>query len=189
MFDLVYPLEPADIVGVKSIPATSEVLPIVEPTGLVIGRSTRKACHGHSRLLHPVVHLHIINRNGQILLQKRSKSKDLLPGFWDTAVGGHVSYGEQLDEALFREAYEELAFRDFNPIMLRHYIFENDYEMELVAVYATIFGGLGNISNDEVSEVRYWSEAELDAAMGKGLLTPSFEQEYMQIREGLMALL
>ena len=94
------------------------MLPIVEPSGNVIGQSTREYCHGGSKLLHPVVHLHIINRFGELYLQKRSMNKDLLPGMWDTAVGGHVGYGESIHEALFREAGEELGFTRFNPVFI-----------------------------------------------------------------------
>ena len=81
----------------------------MEPSGLVYGRATRDWCHSGSKVLHPVVHLHIVDRFGNIYLQKRAMTKDLLPGYWDTAVGGHVTYGEQAVEALYREAAEELG--------------------------------------------------------------------------------
>ena len=54
-------------------------------------------------LLHPVVHLHLFNSRGELYLQKRPEWKDIQPGRWDTAVGGHVDYGETVDEALRRE--------------------------------------------------------------------------------------
>lgn len=40
-------------------------------------------------LLHPVVH-HLFNFRGELYLQKRPEWKDIQPGRWDTAVGGHV---------------------------------------------------------------------------------------------------
>jgi len=40
-----------------------------------------------------------------------------------------------------------------------------------------------------VSEGKWWSYEELDAAMGKDILTPNFEQEFSRIREQLKALL
>ena len=51
-------------------------------------------------LLHPVVHLHLFNSRGELYLQKRPEWKDIQPGRWDTAVGGHVDYGETVDEKL-----------------------------------------------------------------------------------------
>ena len=42
-------------------------------------------------------------------------NKDIQPGKWDTAVGGHVDYGESVEDALFRETREELGITDFSP--------------------------------------------------------------------------
>ena len=91
-----------------TISVSREMVPVIDPSGQVIGQAARQYVHGGSKLLHPVVHLHILNRFGELYLQKRSMSKDLLPGYWDTAVGGHVDYGESIGEALFREVSEEL---------------------------------------------------------------------------------
>jgi len=189
MFDLVYPLDPAPVVAVKSLPKSAEVLPIVEESGMVVSRTTRKACHNGSHLLHPVVHLHIINRYGCIYLQRRSLQKDICPGYWDTAVGGHVSYGEQLEEALYREAYEELSLSEFNPLLLGTYVFENELERELVAVYATIKAEVPEPKNDEVIEGKFWTIEEIESAIGTDVLTPNFEQEYKRIKNLLLALL
>jgi len=189
MFDLVYPAESAPLLGASGISRGAEVFPIVEPTGLVVGRSSREVCHSGSMLLHPVVHLHIINRDSSIYLQRRSPKKDLYPNYWDSAVGGHVTYGEQLDEALYREASEELAFTDFNPVMLGHYVFESEREKELVTVYGTINSNVTNPHNAEVAEGRFWTIDEIESAIGHNILTPNFEQEYKQIKNSLLALL
>lgn len=92
-----------------------EIFPIVDEKGNVIGKATRKECHSGSRLLHPVVHLHVLNANGDIYLQKRSIHKFIQPGKWDTAVGGHMDYGETVEQALARETREELGFTDYEP--------------------------------------------------------------------------
>ncbi|MBQ5486639.1 MAG: NUDIX domain-containing protein, partial [Bacteroidales bacterium] len=77
------------------------MVPVVEESGLVIGQASRETVHGGSMLLHPVVHLHVVNRDGELFIQKRSMKKKQFPGMWDTAVGGHVDYGERLETALF----------------------------------------------------------------------------------------
>ena len=69
-----------------------ELFPLVDKDGQVIGSATRGECHRGSRLLHPVVHLHVYNSKGDIYLQLRPKRKDIQPGKWDTAVGGHIAY-------------------------------------------------------------------------------------------------
>ena len=161
----------------------------MEPSGLVYGQANRDWCHSGSKVLHPVVHLHIVDRLGNIYLQKRALTKDLLPGYWDTAVGGHVTYGEQAVEALYREAAEELGLHAFNPISLGTYTYETERDNEFVFIYAMV--GHPEIAPDEaeVSEGKWWSMEELDAAFGKNILTPNFESEFTQIRSRLMALL
>lgn len=196
MFDLIYmsdtpeilPLPSADNPGPRPRP-TGEMVPVVEENGLVIGQATRKSVHDGSKLMHPVVHLHIINREGCLYLQKRSMKKDLLPGRWDTAVGGHVDYGESLEEALFRESSEELGFREFNPIYLKSYVWESAREKELVNVFAAVGNFVLKPDLDEVSEGRYWTMSEIETNLDKGLFTPNFEQEFKSIKDTLLALL
>lgn len=196
MFDLVYPVAPAPLMPLPSVDnpgdrprPTGEMVPVVEENGLVIGQATRQSVHDGSKLMHPVIHLHIINREGCLYIQKRSMKKDLLPGRWDTAVGGHVDYGETLEEALYREASEELGFRDFNPIFLKSYIWESAREKELVNVFAAVGNFILKPDNDEVSEGRYWNISELEANLGMGLFTPNFEQEFKSIKNTLLSLL
>ena len=59
-----------------------------------------------SKLLHPVVHLHVFNSKGELYLQRRPDWKDIQPGKWDTAVGGHIDLGENVETALKREVKE-----------------------------------------------------------------------------------
>ena len=80
-----------------------EMFPVVDEEGNIIGAATRGECHNGSKLLHPVVHLHVFNSRGELYLQKRPEWKDIQPGKWDTAVGGHVDLGESVEQALQRD--------------------------------------------------------------------------------------
>ncbi len=194
MLELVYPYDTAPVVPALTAGAAlshsgGEWFPIVLPSGLVVGRARREYCHSGARPLHPVVHLHIIDRFSRIYLQKRSMSKDIQPGKWDTAVGGHVSYGESIIEAVYREASEELGFTEFNPVYLESYEFTSEIEHELVNVFAAVGNYELYPDHDEVDEGKWWELAEIDAGIDNGLFTPNFESEFMMIRKSLLALL
>ena len=185
--ELVYPDSIAPVVPGNR--GTREMLPVVDETGMVIGRASRAWCHAGTMLLHPVVHLHIIDRFGLIYLQRRSESKHSFPLMWDTAVGGHVSYGEGLTEALYREASEELSLTDFNPIPIGVTIYTGRARRELVYLYAAIGHFAIQPDGEEVSEGRWWEIPDIEAAYGKGILTPTFEEEFQKIKDTLLALL
>lgn len=159
---------------------SEELLPIVEEDGHITGAATRGECHGGSKLLHPVVHLHVFDREGRLYLQRRPLWKDIQPGKWDTAVGGHVDLGEDVETALKREAREELGLTDFVPVYLRSYVFESDRERELVNAYKTTVETVPQPS-DELDGGRFWTIAEIRDAIGKGILTPNFEKEFIAI--------
>ena len=125
----------------------------------------------------------------RLLLQKRSAAKDIQPGKWDTAVGGHVDYGEGIIEALYREASEELGFSEFNPVHIVTYVFESDVEKELVNVFAAVGSFSLFPDKDEVEEGRYWELKEIEENFGKSVFTPNFEQEFARIRNAIAALL
>ena len=195
MIELIYPYDIAPAIPAPTAEsstvraAASEWFPVVEPNGLVVGRSVRQYCHSGAKPLHPVIHIHIIDRYSRIYLQKRSVNKDIQPGKWDTAVGGHVSYGETILEAVYREASEELGFTDFNPIYLETYEFESSIEREMVNVFAAVGSYDLHPDLDEVDEGRWWPVADIDTNIGKGIFTPNFESEFQMIRSSLLALL
>lgn len=160
-----------------------ELLPVVDEQGNVTGAATRRQCHnGNDKPLHPVVHLHVFDAKGRLYLQKRPEWKDIQPGKWDTAVGGHVDLGENIMQALLREAREELGLTYFTPQLLRQYVFESDCERELVNAFMTTIDHEPQPS-DELDGGRFWSREEILDAINKPdcPLTPNFAQEYKML--------
>ncbi len=160
-----------------------EWVPLVDEQGKVTGQAPRSQVHNGSKLLHPVVHLHVLNRNGSILLQKRPMNKQIQPGKWDTAVGGHISAGETLEAALKKEAFEEIGLKDFSARLQKVYKWESEVEAELIYLFTTHdFKNIG-IQSDEVDELRFWTKKQIESEIGNGTFTPNFEHEYRMLAQ------
>jgi len=162
---------------------SDEFLPLVDEAGQVIGRALRSQCHGDPALIHPVVHLHVIDGRGRLLIQHRSSTKDLLPGYWDSAVGGHVSAGEEPEQALARETREELGIDAAGARFLYAYLWRGRRETEYARTFLLEYDGPFKIDPEEVTEVRYYTREEIDAMTGKDLLTPNLEAELRRLHE------
>ena len=159
----------------------TEWFPLVNEKGETIGKATRQECHSGSKLLHPVIHLHIFNKKGDLYLQKRSMTKYIQPGKWDTAVGGHIDFGETVKEALKREVFEEIGVTDYIPEFVTSYIFESKIEKELVYTFKTVYEGPFKIDPVELDDGRFWSKQEILDNLDKGVFTPNFEKEYRRL--------
>ena len=162
-----------------------EYFPIVTEEGVVTGKASRKECHSGTFLLHPVIHLHIFNSQGELYLQKRALDKDIQPGKWDTSVGGHVDYGEDTVVALNREVREELGITDFKPTFLQRYKFVSDKEAELVHSYYTVYDGTIMPDPVEISEGKFWKRSDIENQLGTEVFNPNFESEYTRVIRGL----
>lgn len=136
-------------------------------------------------LLHPVVHLHLYNSRGELYLQRRPDWKDIQPGKWDTAVGGHVDYGETIAQALQREVREELGLEGLEFRFLKSYVFESKVEREYVNVYMAVSDNEPKPS-EELDGGRFPSRAEIEESIGAGIFTPNFESEYTHVVKPLV---
>jgi len=155
-----------------------ELLEIVDKNGKTLGIATRSSIHGNPALLHKVVHVLVFNSNGELLLQKRSLSKDVAPGKWDTSVGGHVSAEEDIPSAVYREMKEELGVDTCKPGFLYSYTHSNTYESELVFTHSCIHNGPFSYNAREIDAVKFWRIEEIKEALGTDALSDYFEEEF-----------
>ncbi len=158
-----------------------EWVPVVTEKGEVIGKAPRSAVHRGEKILHPVIHVHFVDRHGKILLQKRPLDKLIQAGKWDTAVGGHILAGETLEEALRRETAEETGINLFEARLIKTYRWETAIEAELVYLFVARSQEKPSIQSDEVTELRYWSKNEIDKISGNNHFTPNLIHEYRML--------
>lgn len=153
-----------------------EILEIVNERGEVLGLAPRRQIHGNPSLMHRVVHVLVFNSRGELLLQKRSLSKDVAPGRWDTSVGGHVNPGESLPEAAVRELHEELGI-NAEPRFLYSYVHTNPYETEVVYTFACRHDGEFSFHREEIDEVRFWRIEDILSHLEGAALSDNFKHE------------
>ncbi len=127
-----------------------EIFDIVDAHDRVIGQQIRSEVH-RLGLLHRAVHILVVNRQGEIFLQKRSMSKDNSPGLWDSSAAGHLDTGEGYDEAAGRELQEELGLSPAKPL---EFLFKLDACLatteEFVQVYRTEDEGPFTLQPEEI---------------------------------------
>ncbi|NJC87344.1 MAG: NUDIX domain-containing protein [Desulfuromonas sp.] len=155
-----------------------ELFEIVDDDDNVIGTAPRSECHGNPALIHRVVHVLVVNGKGDMLLQKRSLHKDIQPGKWDTSVGGHLVPGESYHEAASREMGEELGLTGLPLTFLYKSKIRNAIESENIATFLTRYDGDVRWDEHEITAVRFWGADEIEAALGKEVFTPNFEEEW-----------
>lgn len=155
-----------------------EMLTWVTDLDEILGPVPRSQVHGNPSLIHRSVHVLVVNHAGHLLLQKRSLRKDTQPGKWDTSVGGHVGFGQSYEEAARREAEEELGLILGDLIFLYPSRIRNEVESENIHTFLHVSNGPFRPEPGEIDELRFWSKAQIRKALGNGVFTSNFEEEF-----------
>jgi isopentenyl-diphosphate delta-isomerase type 1 len=154
-----------------------ETFDLVNEAGEIVGHATRAQCHSDPRLLHRAVHLFVFNKRSEVFLQKRSASKDIQPGKWDTSVGGHVALGESPADAVAREMVEEIGLREMPVQFLHQYLWRSPVESELVSTFRCVHEGPFQLDREEIEDGAFYSAEELRALATSEALTPNLTHE------------
>jgi isopentenyl-diphosphate delta-isomerase type 1 len=155
---------------VKTTDDQSELFIVVDEKDQIVEYRTRGECHHDPDLIHRAVNLFIFNGTGEVLLQKRSLTKDTDPGLWTISVSGHVSRGQSYNEAMQREMGEELGIDIpfiFHSKFLKHY---GNTETEMEMLYTAIYDGPFRPDLQEVAEVRFFDRNNLTELIKNGLM-------------------
>ena len=89
-----------------------EILDIVDENGMPTGQTAERREAHEKGLLHRTAHVWLMRSRPegvQILLQKRSRTKDSHPGCYDISSAGHIPAGADFIPSALRELKEELG--------------------------------------------------------------------------------
>jgi len=87
-----------------------EIFDVCDEHDRVIATAPRSEVHAR-RLLHRAVHIFVFNSRGELLLHRRSASKDESPLKLTSSASGHLGAGEDYAAAAGRELEEELGLQ------------------------------------------------------------------------------
>lgn len=147
----------------------NELFIVVDETDRIIGYKTRFACHHNKSLIHRAANLVIFDNKGRTLLQQRSATKDIRPGYWANAVGGHVTKGESYKQAIQRELGEELGITV--PVRFyKKFLYPHAQETEIESVFTAVSNGPFYPNTTEVSAIQFMSKDELQKHHHSGTL-------------------
>ena len=89
---------------------SEEMFDVVDQEDRVLYQAPRSVVHAN-HWLHRAVHIFVFNSRGQLLVHRRSATKDEAPLKCTSSASGHLSAGESYADAAGRELEEELGLR------------------------------------------------------------------------------
>jgi 8-oxo-dGTP pyrophosphatase MutT (NUDIX family) len=75
-------------------------------------------------LLHRAAYVLVFNSRGEVFVEKRTRTKDVYPGYYDPVAGGVVLAGESYEQSAVRELAEELGIHQVTLTALFDFFFE-----------------------------------------------------------------
>ena len=138
-------------------PSSTESLDVVDENDNVIEQLPRPEIH-ERKLLHRAVHVFVLNKRGELYLQKRSMLKDSHPGKWDSSASGHVDPGE----SYFDCAVREIAVEPKGELKCVARLEASDAtDQEFIEVYEGQASGKIKVHGKEVDSGRYFSRDQI----------------------------
>lgn len=153
---------------------SEEILPVVDANDEVVGMARRREIHARN-LRHRSAHVLVFNGAGELLIQKRSASKDEFPLAWDLSVGGHVGPGETYEQTARRELDEELGLKCDTLTFLRKTPATGQTGWEFTCLYILTTDQPIRPNRREIEECRFIAPETLaaDVRTGRYAATPA----------------
>jgi isopentenyldiphosphate isomerase len=141
-----------------------EELDVVDDGDRVLARASRTRVHDEY-LIHRSVMFFVLDEDDSVFVNQRSALKQIYPGYWSIAFGGHVQSGESYDEAVAREVEEETGLRE-NIFPIASFQKRTADERENVRVYGVRAREDLRLFAEEIEQGRFVTMAELNQMLG-----------------------
>jgi isopentenyl-diphosphate delta-isomerase type 1 len=162
-----------------------EFFDIVDEENRPIGiKKSRSEVHNSKAYWHRATHIWILNREGSILCQQRSLTKDVYPGKWQSFFGGHLKSGQSYDENCSSELEEELGITVNKNDLRSLYVLKNEPSKHFGQVYVMAWNGRIEdlrFNDKEVEKVKWFTSSELKVSIASGEFCNRFDPEVEKI--------
>ena len=155
----------------------TEIVTIIDLSDKVVDARPRPDVKREG-LTYRVTYILVFNGQGEVLVQKRTDSKDWCPGRYDLAAGGIIQFDEDYDLSAKRELAEELGI---SPPLTAHFdLFYDDIVAPVKnrnwgRVYSCRHEGPFVLQEEEVAEARFMPVDDA-LAIDRDLVTPDTRQ-------------
>lgn len=134
----------------------NELFDLINEDDEIIGQALRREVHGDKSLIHRSVTV-LVFIDGQLLLQKRSRTKDTYPLYWTSSCSGHVVAGDSYEETAKRELKEELGLKVKGELtFLGKDLIRFPNETEIMATYCYETSDPVSLAKDEISDSKFY---------------------------------
>lgn len=113
------------------------------------------------RLPHRATFIFVFDTRGRLLVQRRTDTKDMYPGYFDLAAGGVVLEGESYAESAEREAAEELGIHDSPLVEHFEFYYEDEKNRCFGKVYTCTHEGPFALQPEEVVSAEFRELSEI----------------------------
>ncbi len=150
---------------------SQEAVIIVDKENNVTGAVPRWIMR-RDRLIHRATYIVVSNSQQQILVQKRTMSKDIYPGLLEMASGGVVRQGETWMSSAQRELQEETGISDVTLKVHFDFYFEDKSNRVWGRIFSCTWDGALKFQKEEVEWGKFLNQKEIEAQMSTGKFTP-----------------
>jgi isopentenyl-diphosphate delta-isomerase len=171
----------------RVVSSEAEKLILVDADDKETGYLSKADCHDGEGVMHREFSIFLFNDNGELLLQQRSASKRLWPGYWSNTICSHPRAGESMDVATQRRLLDELNIETELEFAYK-FAYQASFgdagsENELCHVFLGRAPSVVHPNEHEISGVRFISAADLDREFAEkpGTLTPWFRLEWQNL--------